>query len=124
VLGTFVPLLLLVLPTRKDPRWVSLAGLLVAAGFLGVRLNIVIPALATEEIRGLSTAIASARMTASYVPSLTEWLVTFGIVGLGLLLFGFGELLLPREEESGARGDGRIGDVRVPRGEEVGHVRA
>ncbi len=98
-LGTLIPVLLLVFPTRKDPRWVSLAGLLIAAGFLGVRLNIVIPGLAVEEIRGLSTAIASARMTAQYFPSATEWLVTFGVVGLGLLLFGFGELLLPRERE-------------------------
>jgi molybdopterin-containing oxidoreductase family membrane subunit len=105
VLGTLIPVLLLVFPTRKDPRWISLAALLVAAGFLGVRLNIVIPGLAAEEIRGLSAAIASARMTTHYVPSATEWLVTIGIVGLGLLLFGFGELLLPKE------------------GKEVGHVR-
>ncbi len=106
VLGTLIPLLLLILPTRKDPRWVSLAGLLIAAGFLGVRLNIVIPGLAAEEIRGISQAIASARMTTYYVPSATEWLVTLGVVGLGLLLFGFGELLLPKEHE------------------EAGHVRA
>lgn len=106
VLGTLIPVLLLVCPTRKDPRWVSLAGLLIAAGFLGVRLNIVIPGLAVEEIRGLSAAIASARMTTYYVPSVTEWLVTLGVVGLGLLLFGFGELLLPRENEEG-------GHVRV-----------
>ena len=123
-LGTVVPVLLLAFPTRKDPRWVSLAGLLIAVGFLGVRLNIVIPGLAAEQIRGLSTAIASARMTTNYVPSLTEWLVTFGVVGLGLLLFGFGELLLPEEEESRARGDGRSGQARVPREGEVGHVRA
>lgn len=45
LLGTFIPLLLLMLPTRRDPRWVSLAGLLTAVGFLGVRLNIVIPDL-------------------------------------------------------------------------------
>lgn len=97
VLGTLIPVLLLVFPTRKDPRWVSVAGLLIAVGFLGVRLNIVVPGLAAEEIRGISQAIASARMTTYYVPSATEWLVTFGVVGLGLLLFGFGELLLPRE---------------------------
>ena len=84
----------------------SLAGLLIAGGFLGVRLNIVIPGLAVEEIRGLSEAIASARMTTHYFPSATEWLVTLGVAGLGLLLFGLGELLLPKEKE------------------EAGHVRA
>jgi molybdopterin-containing oxidoreductase family membrane subunit len=97
--GTLLPVVLLSLPTRDDPRWVSLAGLLVAAGFLGVRLNIVIPGLAAEEIRGISQAVASARMSTHYFPSITEWLVTIGVVGLGLLLFGFGELLLPREGE-------------------------
>ena len=106
VLGTLIPILLLAFPTRKDPRWVSLAGLLIAVGFLGVRLNIVIPGLAVEEVRGLSEAIASARMTTYYFPSATEWLVTLGVAGLGLLLFGVGELLLPRERE------------------EAGHVRA
>lgn len=109
VLGTLIPGLLLIASTRKDPRWVSLAGLLVAAGFLGVRLNIVIPGLAAEEIRGLSRAVASARMTTHYVPSLNEWLLTFGVVGLGLLIFGLGELFLPKEEATR---------------EEAGHVRA
>jgi len=99
VIGTLIPILLLVLPTRTDPRWVSLSGLLIAAGFLGVRLNIVVPGLAAEEVRGLSRAFASPRMTTYYFPSVNEWLVMIGIVGLGLLLFGFGELLLPKEKE-------------------------
>jgi protein NrfD len=126
-LGTLIPIWLLAGPTRKDPRWVSLAGLLIAVGFLGVRLNIVIPGLAAEEIQGLSRAFASARMTTHYVPSLSEWLVTLGIVGLGLLLFGIGERLLP--EETGARpaapvpGDGHGGGVPLA-AEEASHVRA
>jgi molybdopterin-containing oxidoreductase family membrane subunit len=100
--GTLVPIALLALPTRDDPRFVSLAGLLVAAAFLGVRLNVVIPGLAAEEIRGISEALASVRMTTHYFPSVTEWLVTLGVGGLGLLLFGLGELLLPKEEEEAA----------------------
>jgi molybdopterin-containing oxidoreductase family membrane subunit len=125
-LGTLVPVLLLAAPTRRDPRWVTLAGFLIAIGFLGVRLNIVIPGLAAEEIQGLSQAFASARMTTHYVPSPSEWLVTFGVVGLGLLLFGFGELLLP--EEAGARraapvsGDGHGGGAPLA-AEEASHVR-
>ena len=98
-LGTLIPLLLLVLPTRKDARWVSLAGLLIALGFIGVRLNIVIPGLAEEEINGITQAISTPRMTTQYFPSPTEWLLTLGIVGLGLLLFGLGEMLLPREKD-------------------------
>jgi Ni/Fe-hydrogenase subunit HybB-like protein len=44
-LGTLIPIVLLTGRTRDDARWVSLAGLLIALGFLGVRLNIVIPGL-------------------------------------------------------------------------------
>lgn len=125
LLGTLVPILLLALPTRRDPRWVSVAGLLVAAGFLGVRLNIVVPGLAAEEIRGLSTAIASARMTTHYVPSASEWLLTLGVVGLGLLLFGLGEWLMPKEMEMDTAGsDGDLGAFRGLQSKEVGHVRA
>jgi molybdopterin-containing oxidoreductase family membrane subunit len=124
VLGTLIPILLLAFPTRKDPRWVSLAGLLIALGFLGVRLNIVVPGLAAEEIKGLSTAIASARMTTHYFPSVSEWLLTAGVVGLGLLLFGLGELLLPEEStESRAEGDEHIGVRGVSLEKEAGHVR-
>lgn len=102
-LGTFVPIGLLVARTRQNPRWVSLAAFLIAAGLFGLRLNIVIPGLAVEEIEGLSQAIVSLRTNPHYFPSTPEWLLTAGIVGLGLLLFGLGEMLLPphREEEAG-----------------------
>ena len=106
VLGTVVPLLLLAMPTRHDPRWVTLAALLITLGFAALRLNIVVPGLAVEEIQGLSEAIASRRLTTDYFPSLMEWSIAIGVVGLGLLLFGLGEWLLPNE------------------GEEVGHVPA
>ena len=98
-LGAVIPILLLSLPTRNDPRWVSLAGLLVAVGFVGVRLNIVIPSLAGEELRGLSEAFVSSRLQTSYFPSSTEWLLMAGVVGLGLLLFGVGETLLPKSSD-------------------------
>jgi molybdopterin-containing oxidoreductase family membrane subunit len=97
LLGTLAPALLLIFPTRRNPHWVSLAGLLIAAGLFGLRLNIVIPGLAVEEIQGLSDAIASARVSAHYLPSVSEWMLTGGIVGLGLLLFGLGEKWLPME---------------------------
>jgi molybdopterin-containing oxidoreductase family membrane subunit len=95
LVGTLVPVLLLLLSTRHDPRWVALAGLLIAAGLFGLRLNIVIPGLAVEEIRGLGEAVGSMRVHPHYFPSLSEWLLTAGIVGLGLLIFGLGEKLLP-----------------------------
>jgi Ni/Fe-hydrogenase subunit HybB-like protein len=99
IVGTLIPILLLAGPTRTDPRLVSLAGLMIVLGFIGVRLNIVIPGLATEEIRGMMEAVSSPRITTAYFPSTSEWLLTAGIVGLGLLLFGIGEMLLPRDEK-------------------------
>jgi molybdopterin-containing oxidoreductase family membrane subunit len=99
VLGTLVPLWLLV---RKgaDPWMVTLATFLMAVGFFAMRLNIVIPGMAVEEIAGIGRAFASPRMTVLYVPSLMEWLVTAGVVGVGLVLFGLGEQFLPKEEET------------------------
>jgi molybdopterin-containing oxidoreductase family membrane subunit len=106
-LGTLIPIVLLAARrTRSDPRFVSLAGLLIALGFIGLRLNIVIPALASEEIAGLSDAIASPRLSTDYSPSASEWLLTVGIVGFGMLLFGLGEKLLPRTKDGST-------DVRV-----------
>jgi molybdopterin-containing oxidoreductase family membrane subunit len=99
LVGTLIPIVLLAGPTRADPRFVSLAGLMIVLGFIGVRLNIVIPGLATEEIRGMMEAVSSPRISTAYVPSITEWLLTAGIVGLGLLLFGVGEMFLPRDEK-------------------------
>ncbi|HUP15650.1 MAG TPA: NrfD/PsrC family molybdoenzyme membrane anchor subunit [Acidimicrobiia bacterium] len=100
LLGTAIPIVLLASRrTSNNPRFVSLAGLLIAVGFIGLRLNIVIPALASEEIVGLSDAISSPRLSPEYFPSLSEWALTAGIVGLGLLLFGLGETLLPSQKE-------------------------
>ena len=98
-LGTLVPIAILSARTRRDPRWVSIGGLLIAVGFIGVRLNIVIPTMATEEINGFTAAISSARISTDYFPSWFEWLLAAGVFGVGLLLFGLGEKLMPRSRE-------------------------
>jgi protein NrfD len=95
-LGTLVPLALLLLPTRRKPWLVVVACALIVVGIFGLRLNIVIPALAVEEIHGLAAAVSTPRMTATYAPSPSEWLLTIGVSGLGMLLFGLGEWLLPK----------------------------
>ena len=99
-LGTLVPLALLILPrTRKDARMVAVACGLIAIGFLAVRLNIVIPGLADEQLVGLTDAFRSDRLSTDYFPSTMEFLFTSGIIGLGLLMFGIGEWLLPGNNE-------------------------
>lgn len=99
LLGTIAPILILVSRLRSQAPWVAVAGLLIALGLFGMRLNIVIPGLAVEEVAGISNAVSSGRISVSYFPSLSEWLLSVGIVGLGLLLFGLGEMLLPDQSE-------------------------
>ncbi len=99
LVGTLVPLALLLLPTRRQPWAVVTACAMIVVGIFGLRLNIVIPALAVEEVHGLAEAVSTPRMTETYFPSLSEWLLTVGISGFGMLLFGLGERWLPRSSE-------------------------
>lgn len=96
-IGVVVPILLLAGPSRRKPLAVAFACACVALGIYGLRLNIVIPGLATEELHGLLHAVSTPRISASYFPSATEWLLSMAVLGLGFLLFGAGELLLPKD---------------------------
>ncbi|HWP62059.1 MAG TPA: NrfD/PsrC family molybdoenzyme membrane anchor subunit [Candidatus Binatia bacterium] len=93
--GFVLPVLLLASPLRRDPRWVTAAAAAVVLGFVGVRLNIVIPGLSAEEIAGLARAVDDPRLDPNYFPSAFEWLISAGVGGLGLILFGLGEVFLP-----------------------------
>ena len=93
--GFIVPLFLLALPTRRDPRAVVFACVAVVIGFIGVRINIVLPGLSPEEIRGITAAVSDPRVSSAYFPSAWEWILSFGIGAIGLVLFGLGEIFLP-----------------------------
>jgi len=94
-IGLVLPVVILASPLGRDPRLVTAACGAVVIGFIGVRLNIVIPGMSAEEIAGLSRAVDDPRYRTDYFPSVFEWLITFGIGGLGLILFGLGEIFLP-----------------------------
>lgn len=85
-LGMALPILLLSLRGRS-PRAVALAGALVAVTFLAVRLNIVVPGLAVEELEGLERAFVHPRLSFDYLPTVTEWLVLVWIVSMAGLAF-------------------------------------
>jgi protein NrfD len=104
LLGTVIPLAIFTARTRNNALAVSLACLLVVIGIFGLRLNIVIPGLAPEEIRGLTEAVSTPRISSHYLPSLSEWLLTIGIIGLGFVIFGIGEHLLPRQKKEPEHG--------------------
>lgn len=85
LIGTLIPLYILL--TNKQPRYLGLAGLLIAITFMAVRLNAVIPALVTPELEGLQTAFRDERLRFDYIPSIHEWLVVLFVISLGTFLF-------------------------------------
>ncbi|HBY95665.1 MAG TPA: molybdopterin oxidoreductase [Chloroflexi bacterium] len=93
-LGALIPLLLLVFQGRI-PAAVATASALIAISFLSVRLNIVIPGLAVEELKGLSAAFSGPGLNFTYFPSPMEWLFFIWTVSLAGLLFLIGYSLLP-----------------------------
>jgi molybdopterin-containing oxidoreductase family membrane subunit len=96
VLGTLVPVLVLVQPKlAKNGLWAGLMGVFILIGFAVARANIVFPALAIPELEGLITAFSGPHLNINYFPSLTEWSVTFGVVGLATLAFLLGTDRLP-----------------------------
>lgn len=103
-LGVVIPMGILVM--ARSPAAVALASVLVVAGFSAVPPNLIIPALATESLVGLTEAYQGARLSLDYFPSRAEWLTLCFIVGAGWLLFlaGLRWLLVGRQQEGPAHG--------------------
>jgi molybdopterin-containing oxidoreductase family membrane subunit len=94
LIGAVIPILLLVF-ARHSVAAVATASALIAVTFLSVRLNIVIPALAVEELDGLAHAFSGPGLNFNYFPSQMEWLFFIWTVALAGLLFLIGYSLLP-----------------------------
>lgn len=103
--GMVLPAIILV-TMAHSPRAIALAGLLIAVGFSGTRLNIVIPGQAAELLPGLAESLGSPRMAWLYRPSASERLLAAGVIGLGMVLFGLGEMFLPRHSHAKAGATG------------------
>jgi Ni/Fe-hydrogenase subunit HybB-like protein len=87
-IGAAIPLLLIFArpqQTKYKTKELGIAGLCMFVGIFGVRLNIVIPALAVPVLRGFDTAVDSPRLGALYVPNWVEWTSSWGIALLGVL---------------------------------------
>ena len=93
-LGVVVPAILLVAGARSITATTLAAGL-IAVTFLSVRLNIVIPGLAVEELEGLRMAFSGPGLTFDYFPTAAEWLLFVWTASLAGLLFLIGYSLLP-----------------------------
>ncbi|HEU5318534.1 MAG TPA: NrfD/PsrC family molybdoenzyme membrane anchor subunit [Chloroflexota bacterium] len=98
--GIILPLALL---ARPVPATVGFAGLAILVGYVGSKLNMVIPGLAVSELQGLASAYVHERLTFHYLPSAAEWLLAGGVVGMALVLFlGASRLLRVTSVESPA----------------------
>ncbi len=87
-LGLIVPALIL-LRRRGDVMATGLAGGLVAGMAIASKLNLIIPAIAQEDIAGLSESFSGPGLGTTYFPSPMEWLVWLGTLGLaGLIVLG------------------------------------
>ncbi len=96
LVGTLVPMAVLLRPGLRGGALAGWMGVLVLAGLAVARANIVLPALAVPEIGALTEAFSgSARLRFEYFPSLMEWAVTVGITGLVVLAFLSGYERLP-----------------------------
>ncbi len=93
-LGIIVPALLLIIKPRSSSA-IAWACALIAVTFISVRLNIVIPALAIPELKGLEAAFTGPGLTFKYLPSLMEWELFIFTISIAALVFLLGKQLLP-----------------------------
>lgn len=95
-LGIVVPAIVLIMPsTSRRAPLAGLMGVLVLVGLAVGRTSIIFPALAFPEFEGLTDAFTGPHLGLDYTPSLMEWSVTIGVVGLSTLAYLFGTDRLP-----------------------------
>lgn len=96
LLGMIIPLIVLIQPKQAQAGpWSGLMGVFVLVGFAVARSNIIFPALAIPELSGLIEAFTGPHLSINYEPSLMEWSVTLGVIGLSTLAFLIGTDRLP-----------------------------
>lgn len=93
-LGVVVPLFLIFFKkTKQSVTAITAAAILVAIGILGVRFNIVLPALIVPVMEGLPQGY--------YYPTWIEVISSGGVIALGLFLYSVAVNVLPIHTESG-----------------------
>jgi protein NrfD len=88
LVGTLIPMIVLTQPKlAKHPGWAGWMGLFLLIGYAVARGLILFPALTVPEFKELTTAFYDLHLSFDYLPSLMEWAVTAGIIGLSTLAF-------------------------------------
>jgi protein NrfD len=95
-LGIIVPIIILAGPVRlRSPFTIGLAGVFVLVGLAVGRTAIIFPALAIPDLEGLAEAFQGPHLGYDYAPSLMEWSVAVGVVGLATIAYLLGSDRLP-----------------------------
>ena len=94
VLGVVIPLYLIFSKrTKESVKALTAAAIMVAIGILGVRFNIVLPALIVPVMTGLPEGY--------YYPTLIEIISSSGVIASGLFLYSVAIKVLPVHTEAG-----------------------
>jgi len=91
LIGSLIPIFFLSQPKfAKHNGWAGWMGLLVLIGYAFARGLIIFPALTVPELTSLATAFSGPHLSFDYFPSLMEWAVTSGTIGIAVLGFLIG----------------------------------
>lgn len=104
-LGTGIIFPLWVISSKKrtaSSKWLMAAGLAIALGIFGTRMNIVMPAQFSETLDGISEAYHHFRFSLGYIPSIIEIMLVMGGVALFSWLFYLANRFLPLNTEQSA----------------------
>lgn len=87
-LGIVIPAIVLAQArTARNGLLAGAMGILVLVGLAVGRTAIIFPALAVPELDGLATAFTGPHLGFDYAPSLMEWSVVAGVLGLSAMTF-------------------------------------
>jgi len=96
LIGSLIPIFFLVQPKfARHNGWAGWMGLLMLVGYAVARALIIFPGLTVPELDLLTTAFSGPHLSFDYFPSLMEWAVTAGTVGLAILGYLLGIDYLP-----------------------------
>ncbi|NHZ72385.1 MAG: polysulfide reductase [Aquificales bacterium] len=96
LVGSIIPIIVLVQPKlAKQGKISGWMGVLLLIGYAVARGLIIFPALSIPELELLVQAFTGPHLTFYYFPSLMEWAVTLGAIGLATLGVLLGSQYLP-----------------------------
>jgi Ni/Fe-hydrogenase subunit HybB-like protein len=96
VLGTLIPIIVLSMPKLTANKLVyGVTALLILIGNVVARYLIVVPGQTVSVMRGIEVANSGPGLTLAYSPTLVEWAVVAGTVGIAILALALGSDYLP-----------------------------